>query len=1083
VLDASACDPREVLVAVARDARRLGVHAPGDLDKDGKSQTWDWRYEPGLSENTAGVRADYQVITLAQALVKQWPTDAHFVGYIVYLNGNPLPYQPRVTKESLAWFYANGFEIYQTCLIGDWDNPGHIKWKDAPLQLRIDVDELLYRNPWLADVGNYVTNAGYRVLQPLELPIPVFCVESTIYQWTKEGIDAGILLDLKCKDWTHHFRLACVVRETRGKKEKISVLSDLENMKFRNLDTWARVPRFPPDTLKQFGEHGLTHIELAVKKYGFDSTTQRIPGTQREPRPIGTWVTEVPDVYKPLCQRLGEAARVIPLGDRHKFSLHLSGALLHRGVPPEALAPIVESIASIGGHHASHHAVNAQNTAVQFANGRAVSGLPQLTLLAPDFASILQASLQTPGETRVQDQVDAIAALSAQAVSLEEAREAMFNEIRFCRPGITFITSEPGTGKTYLTIKVAADLKHSADAIYGDKKVPSNYKVVILSDKNSLAIQTYGILRDEYDVPVKRLFGPASLRDKDGKLVCHYAEATQHIASSGMSVSKIACQGLGRAPCKYLPTCIAAKGWEGDEDASVVTTSHAKGADAVGLAGKKALTVTDESPSVIHNHTLSVLDFDYALSHASSFNSKYITMMLPLLHMMRGWLKKNQPGTTDFSILDIAKEAGWCVPSKELYDALISGGIETEHTAGMDAISCAQGALPQDTKNISPPLRLQEVDRVREVANYSHEVMRAAFVYRSLYETAQSTNAAKPAILRVEEHKDVKFLRIVCPNHVYRLILQTQHKNIILDATAEIQIHAVKALTGMTPTERRFIVVDGCPDIRRHALVYRTALRSIWLSPFSLPLWTNGILRAIKQGLALVGPVESLCFISFLPIVVAMRFVVNPKNEENIAFWGSKGLKLPHVALEESAELLAPVMAGHQGEWVLPHYGGTRGLNVAMHVGGLITAGDPYPNVDSVQLHAKYMNLPVNNYVKLHAQAELVQAHGRLRAPQRKTPATVVHIGAILPPAYGWDRAHRSMGAARFQESIAPMSGLELSTIRKSLGITVEQMYDKLCVSARFVRMCENGERNIPHGIAMFMRDWSEVSGLYGHDE
>lgn len=202
-------------LAVASDKFARGLEEPGAqwknwTEADGYP-TYDWRCEPGTAGNTAKIWARYEVLDAKIALDRRYKSDAHFVTYVVSADGVPLRWQPRINKAGLPWMFDQGFAVEADVLVCDVDNAGHMLWDDRMIERfkrQLDALEVL------STVGVYTTKHGYRLLQPLDEPISVIEVENYIHGWLSKLETAGIKPDWKCKDWTRHFRLPHVVRDS-----------------------------------------------------------------------------------------------------------------------------------------------------------------------------------------------------------------------------------------------------------------------------------------------------------------------------------------------------------------------------------------------------------------------------------------------------------------------------------------------------------------------------------------------------------------------------------------------------------------------------------------------------------------------------------------------------------------------------------------------------------------------------------------------------------------------------------------------------------------------------------------------------
>ncbi len=202
------------LIAVSPTKFARGVRAPGSVvGKQPAASTFDWREPVGSPGNTHGVTASQRAVDLCAALSDVYTTDAHMVAYVLLQDGVPQATQPRINKSSLTWFAEQGYSVECDTVFADVDNPEHAVWSDE-LRDAFDRRWNLGAAP-LNTCGVYLLTHGYRLVQPLDEPIPVADVERYIYSWHEELRAAGIDADPSCRDWTRVFRLPNVVRQGR----------------------------------------------------------------------------------------------------------------------------------------------------------------------------------------------------------------------------------------------------------------------------------------------------------------------------------------------------------------------------------------------------------------------------------------------------------------------------------------------------------------------------------------------------------------------------------------------------------------------------------------------------------------------------------------------------------------------------------------------------------------------------------------------------------------------------------------------------------------------------------------------------
>lgn len=177
---------------------------------------------------------------LRDALMREWPTDAHFTAYepieIPVTNGAPGETMPvRHTRQAIT----EGIPARLNVLIGDVDGPGHQAtpgWRTAT-EARLEASGLAW----------YATRNGYRVV---ELLPATYVIENArdeglwweFYLGWREHLREthGIEIDERCKDWTRIYRLPNVIRD--GKPAR-SATRRIEVMPVFDVEQWK-----PPAT-------------------------------------------------------------------------------------------------------------------------------------------------------------------------------------------------------------------------------------------------------------------------------------------------------------------------------------------------------------------------------------------------------------------------------------------------------------------------------------------------------------------------------------------------------------------------------------------------------------------------------------------------------------------------------------------------------------------------------------------------------------------------------------------------------------------------------------------------------------------
>lgn len=517
-------------------------------------------------------RSSYEILDLEEALTRVYPSDAHLVTYVV---DTIATHQPRLAKASLS---AYPLEVWTNVLFCDVDNPHHM----ATSPEHLDAVPL-------ETEGIYWTARGYRLVQPLEVPIPTRDVEAVLFAWLTRLIARGIAVDLQCRDWTRHFRLPHVLRE--GKPYR-SPRVDLSRM-----------------------------VPIAIEPAEIPTKPRHVRAVRASAAPP-TFATAaaLPAEWSAAAATIAAHANV-SAGERHRFSLALAGAALQAGMPEELVPAVVRAVAALTGASApAHHEKNARHTIERARQGIAVAGFPALWGGWPGAAAALERLAAPPATT------------GASAVDLEAA-------IGDAGDGVTLIAAECGLGKTRAAIHVAAaraaKTHKSADA--KGTRAPSGSKTAISVDKTELAIQVTADLR-ALGVDVARVFGPLSIEGEGG---CRIREAARYVVAGGQSLQREFCEGRHKRAqrCEHYASCTARRGLEGPATARVLVGPHPMlGAlgEAIGASG---LLVVDEPPPLLATEGVTVHAIRYAHEQLGHYETAYGRAIAGVLEALLAWLE------------------------------------------------------------------------------------------------------------------------------------------------------------------------------------------------------------------------------------------------------------------------------------------------------------------------------------------------------------------------------------------------------------------------------------------------------------
>lgn len=399
-----------MLIAVAPNRHAYGVEE-GD----------DWRVPPGRPGNDraierdgrirqTGIRSEYVVSHLSNALAETYKTDAHLVAYVLRdANGQPLAAQPRINKSNggLDFVESLGFSIEIDCLFADLDNPGHVEWTDELLvHARAQDAQLL-------TAGVYYTAHGRRVVQPLTRPVRVPEAEGVLAAWLGELQRLGMHVDEGCQDWTRHFRLPHVKR--RGVASTFKPIVSLAFMR----------PIDPPAPAPLLGVRSRSRGRTSGPAGDLDGTPLA------EAFKLAGWLGH--------SLGKGKAAIRCPFAASHTIGRDFDSSSVLFG--PTSTAPLGWIHCSHG--HCSHH------TQKEF-----------LAALPPEARKLVPRPDRPAPPTR-------------SLVSTDDAKVALEKAFRSAPDGLSVVVAGCGTGKTEAAIAVAGERAarptrartHSADGL------------------------------------------------------------------------------------------------------------------------------------------------------------------------------------------------------------------------------------------------------------------------------------------------------------------------------------------------------------------------------------------------------------------------------------------------------------------------------------------------------------------------------------------------------------------------------------------------------------------------------------------
>ena len=674
----------------------------------------------------------------------------------------------------------------------------------------------------------------------------------------------------------------------------------------------------------------------------------------------------------------------------HDLSQALAGACFERGIPlddgPAFLAMCVSASddANTEGH-GSHSIASVQHNARSTAkllsdptDERTARGMGYLRAYHPKLAEAVDRALPQLGASReLRAQLDARGV--AEEVSRDEGRAILNATIANAAPGLTVLRATAGAGKTHA---LTAHAIEQAKTI-GDAPIPQRRKLALVPSMHAVAETAFERL-DAGGVPAVYLRG-IDLEQ------CELRELAKPLASAGQSVGFALCEGGGRGEvhrCPHYKECpgrLAARPRAvnkiDDQGALAAVTVHALAPAAHGHVGDHGLLAWDEGAATHSTALLSPDALDLAAKHTGLRSTR--------AHTVAGYLAAGlRVAPLGASVREVW-ELG-CAAEKEL-----AGEILAREFA-------ASAAWMEGRKEGTWQRRGWYGPRFSVAA---HEAMRAGRMPAGLAGASATMAAVARAFVatfdlaglrggsvdteflrsRVEAHADgTPRLRLLFAEGSVLSALGRAGPTVLLDATAD-----VAALRALVPDVRvvDVRVRDGAP-VARTVLYFARASRKGCIPTDETTRWEE-LAPYLEEAvrLAAVPDGGSLALFTWLRL----------EQELQLAWEGSQ---YPHDGIER-------ILRGLKERRVavcFGHFGATRGRDEWMTCDALITFGDPRPNLGETRATAALLGLDDAEHARQYEHAvaaELEQAHGRLRAPQRTTPATAVHVGTV--PPLSWD--------------------------------------------------------------------------------
>ncbi len=468
----------------------------------------------------------------------------------------------------------------------------------------------------------------------------------------------------------------------------------------------------------------------------------------------------------------------------------------------------------------------------------------------------------------------------------------------------------------------------------------------------------------EVGVEVQRRAGITSRRLPSGEPACRQQARALALVAVGGSVWRTLC-----------PTCVHAHGCPArtrEDAARVAVVPHQLGEAAVDDAGG-ALLVVDESPTLVEAMTLARSDLDAA-------------------SRLRRMLGRRQAEDVH----------AWTL-------ALRLAALDEEHdlaaaAARVDGEARAAGArwtrrIRQTTGIVSLPL--------------ATAILRGRYRLGLDVELAEDTGA-----LGEEEWDDA-----VEAQRIYRALLAAAHEpHRIAWRRGGLAVHATSA-------EARLLVGGGAvlPDATPDLDTLRVLCASAGIDVVTITVRVPDGARIERVVMHSTGTARARLApgrrvqIDLVRPLLARALDRIPRD--------ARTLVVTHKPVADALRggELADLLAGRvRVPDDVAHFGAVKGIDRWRAHDACVTLGDPWPDIGLAREQARVLGLDTERHLRHIARAELAQAHGRLRAPSRSTPATLVHVGVVAPLGWTAEQTAVELRASGRPRAHGPMSSVEL---------------------------------------------------------
>lgn len=1017
----------------------------------------------------------FRVVDLMFALTSEFPSEAHMSLYVC----DGREHQPRINKAGLPHVPC---EVHLSVMVADIDLPdlkqAGQRWSKAL------VDDVLQRFrsvPALQTAGVHSTLHGVHVVQPLAKPVAPNDFELRLQTFQDAVRHMGLGVDEAVKDWTRLIRLPRVRRKVQdGYLDVRPVFAEYEQM----------VPIDPPEPKVLVAVTPTPRSASRPSK-----VTPRSTPELRSEATLAVPPSSVPPEWRWRVRRLAQGA----LAERenwHEMFLALAGALLQHRVAPELVPTICRAVSETTGNDTKteDRVRSATSTALRWQHKLPIAAFRALATRWPHMAeAVRDAMLQGPPRPKTDRQPAADAPIPTDDDARADGSGSIAKHMADATPKkpetlelaiattgskARLLGAECGLGKSYALLDVAkarASRKHRerSDAAVHDTEVNDlrlqdsepypgiGHKTAIAANTHRLALQMFVSLT-KAGVRAKRLYGPLSVLGPDGKPVCHYHKYGLPLVEGGQSLRHEFCEGRGQHPCPHADTCEIKNGWEGEEKADVAVGTYGKLGALNTFAGKTGLLACDEPPDGLEHAAFDLGQIERWCAGGrpeigQHFDRTYVTLMRPALIAFIGWAW-DAPVTESTYELAETIDMGHAAPPQRILDAA--------HEAAPDALTPVEyvkATVPSEGEPEPPPILGYKAYACRSNQSLAKRIGAMSAFLRVFQ---RGTGFDTRTRVRIKEQEGgARTVHFTYPNVQLEVALKRQGPVVLMDANMELKRDIYAKTAGYEPEYFAYGAKDKSP-VERTLLHCKTATRSYWLPQGrirlsdTLPSALRWVVEWANQG-EQDGP---LALITMLPIKLAIAAAMEGSDGDAARqAWLDRGRK--EEALDTAVEAFKPIVKACKREVLLGHYGAMRGLNHMVHAECLATLGDPRPNLDQVRYDVDFLNLPTHHTLRLTelTQAELEQAHGRLRTVHRDRPGRALHVGSVRPSGTGWSEGVRIVSFAESRYAHRTSSSTDLKGLLELPG-GATHVAKQMGVSRAALYRYVHGDRTPPEG-------------------